>query len=97
MPVRLKIQSGNTKYILKKVAAQLLPEQIWRRRKQGFAVPIGRWFQQGILAPNLKRLPPFINAGEVARRFHLHRDGRSDERLFLWAVLMLEKSLAREA
>jgi asparagine synthase (glutamine-hydrolysing) len=33
------------KYLLKKVAADMLPPEILTRRKQGFAAPIKHWFR----------------------------------------------------
>lgn len=97
LPPALKLRGATTKYLLKKAAAPLLPAAILARRKQGFAVPVGLWFQQGALAPDLRALPSFMDGGAVRHRLQLHRDGRQDERLFLWATLMLQKSLAAQA
>ena len=45
MPSSLKLQGRNGKYILKKTMSNVLPDDVLYRRKQGFAVPLGRWFQ----------------------------------------------------
>ena len=37
------------KYLLKKVAADFLPEEILNRRKQGFGVPIEHWFRHDLV------------------------------------------------
>ncbi|GAC1367306.1 MAG: asparagine synthase (glutamine-hydrolyzing) [Ktedonobacteraceae bacterium] len=40
------IHDGRGKYLLQKVAAELLPASILERPKRGFAVPISRWFRK---------------------------------------------------
>src|SRR5581483_3471815 len=41
----LRMRHGTLKYLLKKVAADIVPPDILARKKQGFAVPIERWFR----------------------------------------------------
>jgi len=53
IPSGLKRNSNGGKLILKRIAAQLLPEQIISRRKTGFGVPLDRWFR-GELAGTLR-------------------------------------------
>ncbi|MDP3138751.1 MAG: asparagine synthase (glutamine-hydrolyzing) [Burkholderiaceae bacterium] len=93
LPSALKLHGGTTKYLLKQAALQVLPVDVVHRPKQGFAVPVGRWFARGELALDIGRLPGFIDGAEVRSRWDQHRQGRADERLFLWAVLMLEKTM----
>ncbi|HEY6401926.1 MAG TPA: asparagine synthase (glutamine-hydrolyzing), partial [Blastocatellia bacterium] len=44
IPASYKLRGLETKYILKRVAEGLIPDEITRRPKQGFDVPIRRWF-----------------------------------------------------
>ncbi|MCC5831048.1 MAG: asparagine synthase (glutamine-hydrolyzing) [Phycisphaeraceae bacterium] len=44
LPTDVLMPSGRPKSLLRRVAAPLIPRQILRRPKQGFAVPIGAWF-----------------------------------------------------
>lgn len=46
LPGAYKLQQGETKYILKKLALKYLPEEIVYRKKQMFTVPIGEWFKE---------------------------------------------------
>jgi asparagine synthase (glutamine-hydrolysing) len=46
IPLDLKIKGGKLKYILKRAAKDLLPEDIINRSKHGFQVPVGRWFRE---------------------------------------------------
>jgi asparagine synthase (glutamine-hydrolysing) len=45
LPSTLRIRNGVLKYLLKKVAADLLPSEILARPKKGFGVPIEHWFR----------------------------------------------------
>lgn len=62
------------------------------RPKQGFAVPIGRWFAQGQLQVDADSLPACFNRERVVQLQASHRQGRRDERLALWALLSLARS-----
>ncbi len=92
LPVTQKLRYGTTKWLLKNTGLRLLPRPIVNRKKQGFAVPIGRWFREGSLRLDNSRLPAYINIDEVTRLNERHCSGQSDERLFLWAALMLNSS-----
>jgi asparagine synthase (glutamine-hydrolysing) len=41
----LKVKNGQRKYLLKKALYQYLPEKLFERPKQGFAIPLGEWLQ----------------------------------------------------
>ena len=45
LPSATRTRNGVLKYLLKRVAADLLPAEILTRRKQGFGVPIKHWFR----------------------------------------------------
>lgn len=46
LPQQMKYHNGQTKYILKKVAQEILPFDIVYRKKMGFAAPMTRWFKK---------------------------------------------------
>jgi len=48
IPSNLKLEGSATKLILKQAAAGLLPDDIIRRPKHGFGVPVGRWFRDDL-------------------------------------------------
>src|SRR5262249_13550790 len=50
LPSRLKIRGRTTKYLLKRAVRALVPAPIIDRPKQGFAVPIDRWFRNELHA-----------------------------------------------
>ncbi len=45
LPEAAKTRNGNLKHVLKNAVADLLPDDIVNRRKQGFAVPVRDWFR----------------------------------------------------
>jgi len=45
IPQHLKLRGTNEKYILKKAFRKYLPDEIIKRKKQDFIVPIGNWFK----------------------------------------------------
>lgn len=97
LPMRYKLAGRSTKKLLRQVAAPLLPPQVVQRPKQGFAVPVGRWFQQGQLGIDATQLPSMIDASMVRTRLARHRSGQSDERLFLWSLFALQRAAGMRA
>jgi len=69
-----------------------LPEDIWSRNKQGFAVPISRWFRGelgfrlGILLDSPSAAG--INVQGVQNLLSAHREGKADHGYRLWLVFV---------
>jgi asparagine synthase (glutamine-hydrolysing) len=90
IPHEYKYRHGQTKYILKKALEPVLPRDVLYRKKQGFGVPVGRWFREGAFSTDAAP-----GAGPVPRAFvetkqRSHAAGRSDERAFLWNHWVLQ-------
>lgn len=68
LPYHQKWRNGTSKWLLKQVARDLLPPAILARGKQGFAVPVERWFGG--------RFQSFV--GEVLSREAIERRGLFD-------------------
>ncbi len=49
LPINLKINGKDEKFILKKVASSYLPKEIISRKKQGYGVPSYKWISNGQL------------------------------------------------
>ena len=49
LPSAIRTRNGVLKYLLKKVAADMLPARILTRGKQGFGVPIKHWFRGNLI------------------------------------------------
>ncbi|NIO43222.1 MAG: hypothetical protein GTO41_25560, partial [Burkholderiales bacterium] len=50
IPHTLKVKNGHTKYLLKKVAERYVPKEVIYRKKQGFSVPVAKWFRGDLSA-----------------------------------------------
>ncbi|MDP1853082.1 MAG: asparagine synthase (glutamine-hydrolyzing) [Candidatus Omnitrophota bacterium] len=97
IPSSLKLKGLTTKYILKQALRKLLPREIIQRRKEGFGVPVGRWFQNEIkdYAYNLLLSKPSIGRGyfrpeAIREMFNEHISGKIDHGQRIWILLNLE-------
>ena len=93
----LKIRGLEKKYLLKRAMADLLPEEILHRPKQGFAVPLDQWFRRDLreMAHDILLAPRCLGRGyfraEAVKRIldeHVSAVGRWHHQL--WDLLMLE-------
>jgi asparagine synthase (glutamine-hydrolysing) len=97
LPDWMKLHWGTRKWILKRVAARMVPSDVVYRPKIGFAMPLPRWFQ-GQIGTALERLlknsvaarEGWINSKRVMQELEDHRSGRSDNHTRLWLILWLE-------
>lgn len=90
LPADCKFRGGTTKYLLRRAARHHLPKVILKRRKQGFALPVGQWFAQGRLGS-----PATVTGsrGEFWRRQLAEQcNGVADHRLYLWSETALAHS-----
>src|SRR5262249_4409768 len=97
IPASLKLRGLETKYILKRVAEGLIPDEIIRRPKQVFDAPIRRWFNRELremlddtLNDRRARERGDINHRAVLAILDEHRRGVRDHSRRLWSLLTLE-------
>ena len=97
LPENLKMQRFQTKSLLKKVAARLVPREVIYRRKMGFGVPIGKWIRgemkdfvrDALLSPTaLGR--GIVKPGVIEKYVNEHIAGSRDHSFQIWTLLMLE-------
>lgn len=87
LPSAWKWRRGQGKWLLKQAALRHLPASIVHRRKQGFALPVGRWFHDGKLGDDI--VPPPARQAFWQQHLAEHRAGDRDHRLYLWAETLL--------
>ena len=79
------------KCMLKKTFADKLPASIWRRRKQGFSVPVNRWLQGDLGDVLLHWLDGDctpLDSKTIKEQLHQHKKGTSDHGHKLWAIYL---------
>jgi asparagine synthase (glutamine-hydrolysing) len=89
IPSQYKYRKGETKYILKKSLEPLLPKEILYRSKQGFGIPIGKWFRDGRMDFDSGLFNSMLSGDYSERLMGEHIRGRHDHRAFLWNQWML--------
>ena len=97
IPTSLKLKGLTTKYVLKKAVADLLPQEILTRGKEGFSIPIKNWIMQE-LRPLLldtlseKRIKQrgYFQPQYVQHLIQEHLDGKENHSHRLWALMMVE-------
>ena len=100
IPASRKQSNGEGKILLRRLARQRLPADLWRLPKRGFTAPIGHWigqlyadrFRDEVLSAH-SAIANHIDTGELARQFEAHRAGRLDRPYGLWAAWVLERWL----
>lgn len=92
LPVGHKLRGGRTKVVLRRALADIVPERVARRAKQGFGAPVAHWLR----GPMGSALIDLLAAPEMGRYFRTetvagmvadHRAGRAHNAWYLWPVL----------
>src|SRR5215510_4651542 len=97
LPEKLKLRRMTTKYLLKRILKDLVPQENLKRGKMGFGVPIGHWFR-GTMQPFLRETllsqkaltRGLFKKDKVQQIVDQHVAGRIDHSHRLWSLLMLE-------
>ena len=97
LPENIKMKRFQTKSLLKRVAAKLVPKEVIYRRKMGFGVPIGTWFRNDMkdfvkeILLSEKAMKRGIAKPEVVTKYvNEHINSERDHTFQIWTLLMLE-------
>jgi len=95
IPSSLKLRHSDGKYILKKAMEPVLPKNILYRKKQGFAVPLHRWFRRELkdYAHDVmfSRQDGILEHSFLKKIWDQHQSNRFNRSRHLWTVLMFRK------
>lgn len=100
LPFHLKAQGSTTKRVVKHAMRDILPPETLAPRKQGFGIPIHRWFRED-LAPLYREqvlgdgahCHAWINRDVCETLFEEHTAQRENRGHHLWALLIFEEWL----
>jgi asparagine synthase (glutamine-hydrolysing) len=106
LPSSMKFRDGVGKWLLRRAIEGTVPDSVLNRPKQGFGVPLGRWFRRELshrldelLAPS-SRIYEYFDPARVKSVILEHRARRRDHSGVVWRLMLLDlwlKALARGA
>src|SRR5206468_12140105 len=83
LPDRMKLHWGQRKWILKRIAARLVPGEVIYRPKMGFGMPLPQWFQgkigvalETLLQSSVADRAGWIDSKRVMSELADHRNGK---------------------
>jgi asparagine synthase (glutamine-hydrolysing) len=100
MPGRWRVTADESKRLFRRAISGIVPDSVLSRPKQGFEVPLGRWFRGPLrhriealrnLSPELRQ---YVDAGAVRRLVTEHLLHRRDHSSMLWRLIVLDCWLA---
>ena len=97
VPPRLKLHGLTTKYALRKAMEPVLPGEVLRQKKAGFAAPLDRWLAKDlqhmvddVLSVDAVKRRGLFRPDAVRRLIDEHRRGIHDGSFQVWQLLVLE-------
>lgn len=96
IPPELKIRRLSKKYILRKAVRELLPQEILKREKRGFSIPLTFWLRNELLRDFVhKQLAPeriakmgYFDPRKVTTILDEHFSARANNENKIWALLI---------
>jgi asparagine synthase (glutamine-hydrolysing) len=104
LPSAVNRRGSEGKILLKRAFARLVPNKVLDRPKQGFSVPLARWFR-GVMGQHLEQKlrsksglasAVYLNAATIQQLIADHQSGRMDHSRALWLVWMFEEFMEAE-
>jgi asparagine synthase (glutamine-hydrolysing) len=100
IPGELRVTAGESKRLFRRAIKGIVPESVLSRPKQGFEIPIGRWFRgplrhriEALRNPS-QALLQYVEAGAVRRLVFEHEIGRRDHSAQFWRLIVLDSWLS---
>lgn len=97
LPLDFKLNGFKTKYILKKLMQDKLPNEIINRKKKGFGMPIAEWFNNDLkplltdmLSPEKIKKEGLFNYQYIEKILKDHFSCRVDNRKLIWTLLIFQ-------
>lgn len=94
-----KVRGLNKRFLFKQAMADILPQEILRKRKQGFGLPIAIWMKddaalqarvRDVLLDQRTRQRGWVNPEFIEQLVELHMAGGWDHSNAIWQLLVLE-------
>jgi asparagine synthase (glutamine-hydrolysing) len=101
LPASFKVRNGSQKWLHRQVCQNILPKDILKRKKRGFAVNVvDDWFRgtmsdkiEEILMDRGSHMYQYLRSSVVQRMFEQHRSGQKDYHKPLFSLVIFEQWL----
>ena len=97
LPLSMKIREGKTKWILRQVLYQYLPQRLTEHPKAGFSIPLAEWLRGSLkewaselLDKHRLQQEGFFNVEFVRTQWLDHLAGTRNNQYILWNILMFQ-------
>jgi asparagine synthase (glutamine-hydrolysing) len=97
LPADLKVHGARKKVALRDALGDWLPRSVLDRPKQGFAVPLARWFREDlreyakdVLLDERTAQRGYFNRDYLERMLERHCSGQEDNSYRIWAIMVSE-------
>lgn len=104
IPSQFKLKNNEGKYILKKALEPELPHEILYRKKQGFALPLSKWFKNDlsqfvsdVLLDKNNKMYNYLNYAAVEQVIKASAAGKRDFSAQIWTLLFFSQWLKKNA
>ncbi len=96
LPVKYKLRGLTSKYLMKKILGRYLPQNLIKRKKKGFVLPLHQWFRHELKDMLLSELCrskveqfPGLRFDAVKQLVDIHLSGKRDTHPMLWSLICL--------
>lgn len=97
LPPHMKIRHKATKWLLRQVLSKYVPDELTRRPKMGFGVPLDIWLRgplrdwaYHLLDKTTIEQQGFLHAKPILEKWQQHLSGKQNWQYQLWTVLMFQ-------
>ena len=97
LPLNLKINQGQSKWILRQILYKYVPQNLIERPKMGFSIPLSEWLRgplkswgEELLSSNKLKCDGFFDVSSVRKLWLEHISGKHDWSNQLWNILMFQ-------
>ena len=97
VPLEMKVKGEKGKWVLREASRGLVPDWVLKKKRQGFTLPIGRWFRGPLkemlfdyLDRDIIQKRGIFNPIEIQRLIRAHLEKKADLSLQLWGLISLE-------
>jgi asparagine synthase (glutamine-hydrolysing) len=103
MPLHLKLQDGQGKWLLRQVLKRHVPTELVQRPKMGFAIPLDGWLRgplrdwaEALLDEGRLRSDGYFDPEQIRKPWGEHLNGKRNWQYHLWTVLMFQAWLEQQ-